>query len=119
MGIAKSILIVEDEELIQAVLRQILATEGHKSTVVKTGQEALNLPELGSGFDLILLDHGLPDMTGLELSNRVSEITPQTPIVLISGNPDLLESKLPSHVAAVVAKPFNLNALLELVRRLA
>jgi CheY-like chemotaxis protein len=66
------ILIVEDDEMVQGFLNLHLEKEGYRTTAVATGAEMMAALEEG-GFDLILLDLGLPDGDGLSLARQVRE----------------------------------------------
>lgn len=111
-----SILVVEDDASSRAVLR--LACEGIRAAVVEasTGADALRI-STERELDLVLLDVGLPDITGFEVCRRVRAAGVTTPIVIISGRADLMDVVLGIELGAddYVRKPFNVR---ELVARL-
>ncbi len=77
------ILIIEDEPQIRRFLRASLAAQGYQLVEVASGQEGL--AQVASRQpDLILLDLGLPDIDGLEVTRRLREWT-QTPIMVLSA----------------------------------
>ncbi|MGZ3650554.1 MAG: response regulator [Bdellovibrionota bacterium] len=118
MAPEKAILVVDDEEQIQVVLRQILKLDHYLVTAAHTGAQAMELLAQNHDFRLILLDLTLPDCRGLELASRIVEKTvSRIPILLISGNPELSEMKLPPGVVGAVGKPFDFAELLRLVRQ--
>ena len=77
------ILLVEDEAHIVRALRPALETEGHQLAHVSAGAAALEALA-GEGFDLILLDLGLPDMDGKDVIRRVREWS-EVPILVLSA----------------------------------
>src|SRR4051794_9037499 len=82
-----NILLVEDDPTHRMLCQCSLQAEGLDYSVeaVATGKEALERLKTASFFNLILLDHGLPDCTGLELLQQIKELSPQTPVVMITG----------------------------------
>ncbi|MBP9855146.1 MAG: response regulator transcription factor [Candidatus Omnitrophica bacterium] len=76
------ILIVDDEKAIRRFLKTSLTSQGYEVGEAKNGKEAI--AELKSFRpDAIVLDLGLPDIDGIEVTKRIREIT-QTPIVIVS-----------------------------------
>lgn len=77
------ILVIEDDPQIQRFLRATLADSGYDYLMATTAQEGLRLTGLQHP-DLIILDLGLPDMDGLEVTRRLREWT-STPIIVLSA----------------------------------
>ncbi|MBI2422242.1 MAG: PAS domain S-box protein [Candidatus Hydrogenedentes bacterium] len=120
-GGSGSILVVEDEAIVRDLVGQMLNRAGY--TVHSAGNateclELLNGPELT--IDLALLDVIMPDMNGVELSYKIKEIYPETPILYMSGYTDDIISDYMQHSEAIhlVRKPFTTAALLEQIRAL-
>lgn len=81
-----AILIVEDEELVMNVYRQMLQKLGYKTIEAITGGEAVNIVEQHKGnIGLVLLDIGLPDMTGGNVFSIIKKINPEQKVVVCSG----------------------------------
>ena len=76
------VLVVDDETSIRRYLRAALATEGFAIYEASTGQEAVNGVVLHHP-DIIILDLGLPDFDGVEVTRRLREWS-QTPIIVLS-----------------------------------
>jgi DNA-binding NtrC family response regulator len=112
----KSILIVDDDETIQAVLKEILQLEGYGVETAATGKEAIEKSE-ASFFNLSIIDIKLPDMEGTELISELNKSNPQMIKVVITGFPsfDNAVKSLNLGADAYVTKPVNSNELLELV----
>lgn len=66
------ILLVEDEPISQRVAQLMLENLGHQVNVADTGGKALNLL-INEAYDLILMDLGLPDMTGDQVTIKIRE----------------------------------------------
>lgn len=80
----KTILIVDDDVQICALLSDIFEEHNYQVLSVHCGQEALTLLANSKPIDLILLDLILPDTNGLLLLQQLKQITP-VPIILLSG----------------------------------
>lgn len=80
----KSILIVEDEKLLNWSLAKSLAKWGFDVHPVFTGREAVALLEK-SGFDVILLDYQLPDLDGLQVARCIRKAQPRAVIFLVTA----------------------------------
>jgi DNA-binding response OmpR family regulator len=108
-----SILVVDDDASNRAMLR--LACEGLRAGVIEasTGTDALRLI-VDAQPDLVLLDIGLPDISGLEVCRRVRAAGITTPILVISGRADLVDVVLGIELGAddYIRKPYNVRELL-------
>jgi len=78
------ILAIDDDPLVRATLRDLLALEGHEVSVTADGEQALELVARES-FDLILCDLSLPGIAGAQLLEQLRERAPITPIVALTG----------------------------------
>jgi two-component system, OmpR family, KDP operon response regulator KdpE len=76
------VLVVDDENSIRRYLRAALSAQGFSVYEAATGGEALNIV-LSSRPDIIILDLGLPDFNGIEVTRRLREWS-QTPIIILS-----------------------------------
>jgi two-component system chemotaxis response regulator CheY len=64
-------LVVDDSSAMRAILRMALKKQGFEVAEAKHGVEALSTLEVGSDFDLILIDWNMPQMNGFELLRRI------------------------------------------------
>src|SRR3989440_9422960 len=78
------ILVVDDEEYVRDLLRDILEKEGCEAVVAEGGHQALSLFENGN-FDAVFTDVGMPDMNGWELSRAVRKRNSNIPVAVITG----------------------------------
>lgn len=109
-----TILFVDDEEPVRVVAQRALGKLGFEVFTAINGQEALELLE-EKKVDLVVSDITMPALDGIELARRLGELKPELPVILCSGNPPTLSSKL--HISAFLPKPFELNELHAAVRR--
>jgi two-component system, NtrC family, nitrogen regulation response regulator NtrX len=79
------ILIVDDEEPIRDVLRQLFEYEGHEVRTASSGHQALR-SVAQEPADVVFLDVKMPGMDGLEALGRLKEATPGAQMVMISGH---------------------------------
>ncbi|MBP1598725.1 MAG: two-component system, NtrC family, response regulator [Acidobacteria bacterium] len=79
-----SILVVEDEKLLNWSLAKSLSKWGFHVLPVFTGSEAMAQMEKG-GFDIILLDYQLPDVDGLQVARWIRKTRPSASIILVTA----------------------------------
>lgn len=79
------VLLVEDEKIIQMVHSSLLRKLGCEVELAENGEQALK--KFGNGFDVILMDIGLPDMRGSQVAAEIrrSESGKRTPIVAVTA----------------------------------
>ncbi|MFW6640604.1 response regulator transcription factor [Nocardiopsis algeriensis] len=111
------ILIVEDEERIASFVRKGLAAGGFATTVVATGAEAVDHAVTG-GFDLMLLDLGLPDTDGFDVLRRIRALGVDMPVVILTARDGVRDTVTGLEIGAddYVTKPFRFEELLARVR---
>ena len=80
----KVILCVDDNEQALSVRKFLLETRGYRVLTALSSEEALDVFRSG-GIDLVLSDLLMPQMDGNELVRRMKEITPEVPMILVSG----------------------------------
>ncbi|MGB9721852.1 MAG: sigma-54-dependent transcriptional regulator [bacterium] len=78
------LLLIEDEEAQRLLLKRILEKEGYRINEAKDGKTGIDL-FINEDFDLVLLDQKLPDMNGLEVIEKIKEINPIIPIIIITA----------------------------------
>ena len=81
------ILIIDDEAGIRDTLAMIFEYEQHSVTTAESGMEGLRLAQNSDGpIDCILLDVKMPGMDGLETLDKLREVRPDVPVIMISGH---------------------------------
>ena len=118
-GASARILLAEDDNDMRRFLVKALQTAGYAVASFDNGLSAYNrLRE--EPFELLLTDIVMPEMDGIELARRATELDPEIKVMFITGfaavalNPD---NKTPKD-ARVLSKPFHLRELVSEVQRL-
>ena len=112
------ILLAEDDEAMRSYIERALHNAGYDVTAVDRGTMALPLLE-DQDYDLLLSDIVMPEMDGIELAQRCSEVSPRTKVMFITGFAAV--SLRPSREAPqskVLSKPFHLKDLVAEVERM-
>lgn len=121
MSLNKHILLVEDDASLRATLRACLEMAGYTCIEAKDGQDARGRLE-NDRPDLIVTDHQMPKVTGLELVKglKSQKITQAIPIIFYSGQltADLKNHALQVGANVVLGKPFSLKEFLDLVAQI-
>jgi two-component system cell cycle sensor histidine kinase/response regulator CckA len=113
------ILVVEDEPVLAGLISRMLRDMGYASENVATARQAMGLLEDGAlRPDLFVLDVRLPDMSGLQLAQRVARLLPAVPALFISGHPETQVRMASEPGAAFLPKPFSSYELAAAVRQL-
>jgi CheY-like chemotaxis protein len=98
------VLIVDDDLLVLTGMAALIEDLGHVAIEVPSASEALAVLASGEAVDVIVTDHAMPNMTGLQLAHCVQEKYPGMPIVLATGYAELPAD--PAHFGLVkLAKP--------------
>lgn len=111
----RTLLVVEDDKELREYYRTVLSLEGYDVVESANGLDALRCID-SAPPDLIVLDLGLPEITGYEILTEVSmqAFTRRIPIVVVTGTVERLDH-LP--VECVLRKPITSDALIQAVRR--
>lgn len=114
-----SILIVEDDNDINNMLRDLLISNGYKSESAFSGTEAIMRMEKKS-FSLVLLDLMLPGLTGEDVLEKIRKNNNETPIIIISAKDDKQSKVLMLKGGAddYITKPFDTDELLARIEAL-
>lgn len=114
-----SLLFVEDDPQLRAMLEPVLEDEGYAVITAADGQRALHLA-LTRAIDLVLLDRGLPGLEGLDVLGRLRGAGVEVPVLVLSarGNPADRVDGLDAGAEDYLAKPFDLAELLARLRAL-
>jgi len=111
-----TILLIEDEDLVIEIIREMLDMSGYRVLVAKTGKDAIHITETFDGdIDLALLDIKLPDMEGGKVYPLIMEARPNLKVIVCSGfsieGP--AQKILDSGAQDFIQKPFSLATLSE------
>jgi len=114
----ETILLVEDEEAVRAVIRKMLLANGYAVLDARHGRDALQVAARHRGtIDLLVTDVVMPEMGGRELAERLAAQRPELRVLFISGyTSDEVLRKGVGTEGAFVQKPFTSDVLLRSIR---
>lgn len=110
---AIKILWIDDEIELLKPHAMFLEKKGYETQMINNAIDALEIiPH--ENFDAVLIDENMPGMGGLEALQKIKEIKPQLPIVMITKNEEehIMEEAIGAHIADYLIKPVNPNQIL-------
>ena len=107
------ILVVDDDAIILAGTAAMLEDLGHTVVEAASGLRALELLEADPAVDLVITDHAMPGMTGLELVGRIRVLRPELPVIIASGYADVQGN--PDPRVRRIAKPYHEQDLARII----
>jgi CheY-like chemotaxis protein len=115
------ILFVDDEPALANIGQQILESLGYKVTARTSSVEALELFRTKpNGFDLVITDMTMPNLTGDELAEEMIRINPQIPVILCTGYSAKINQQraMAMGIRAFISKPVLKKDMAETIRRI-
>lgn len=114
-----SILIVDDQKGVRRLLEEVFKKDGWEVSTAVDGSEAVILA-IQLEPDIILMDMKMPNMNGLEASQKIIEKNPGLSIVMMTayGEMEVVRAALDSGVKKCVTKPFDIIYLRDMVNGL-
>ena len=111
------ILVIDDESAIRNTLKEVLEYEKHEVDLAEDGSKGLEMFSANS-YDIVLCDIKMAKMDGIEVLAKISEITKDTPVIMISGhgNIDTAVDAIKKGAYDFLEKPLDLNRLLITIR---
>jgi two-component system, NtrC family, nitrogen regulation response regulator NtrX len=111
------ILVIDDERSIRNTLKDILEYEKYEVDLAEDGIKGLEKVKQ-TEFDIILCDIKMPGMDGIEVLEKIMEISPDSPVVMISGhgNIDTAVASIKKGAYDFIEKPLDLNRILITIR---
>lgn len=111
------ILVVDDDDDLRKLLRALLEGDGYQVFSCRDASRALKVFANRSDIDLLLTDFQMPEMSGLELSQRITEWQPGLPVLILSGVelPDEVRSKIAANGWELIRKPCEVPLLLHMI----
>lgn len=111
------ILVVDDDEDIRRLNNEVLSCSGYKVDTAADGAVAWDVLKLNS-YDLLVTDHKMPKVTGVELLKKLRAARMAVPVIMISGT---IPKELSRHpwlqIDATLLKPYTADELLAIVRK--
>jgi signal transduction histidine kinase len=110
-----NVLVVDDDSLVAAGTAAMLEDLGHSVLEASSGLEALAVLERETSVELVITDHAMPGMTGMELAQRLKERWPGLPVILASGYADIPQNGDGLRNLPRLSKPFLQGQLAEAI----
>ena len=116
-AMSKTVLIVEDEQAIADSIAYALRTDGFTPRHVTLGEQALAVLRSEAAPQLVVLDIGLPDMSGLEVCRRLRQFS-EVPVIFLTARSDEIDRIVGLEIGAddYVTKPFSPRELVARIR---
>jgi len=118
-GGCETILLVDDEERIVDISREMLKYLGYTVYASTSTTQALRaFKHRPNGYDLVITDQSMPDMSGQDLAKEIRVIRPDIPIILFTGNGNVEHDDLAdaTEFAAVLKKPLRIKEMAKALR---
>lgn len=113
------VLVVDDQRNIVEFLESIIADKGHQVDTAYDGRQAFDLLQKVQ-YDLAIIDHNMPEMTGMELLKYMKEAGLPVRTVIISGYPNIQESFFRRlGVDEFIKKPFGIEDIEKILEKYA
>ena len=119
MGIKARILVVEDNCSHSESIMEILKENGYLAECTFNGKDAVERAG-DSKYDIAIVDINLPDISGNEVAERITEISPSTEFIYMTGNATInstIEAVKQKNVVSYETKPLDMNHLLSLINQ--
>ncbi len=114
IGAGRTVLLVDDEETVRAIGRQMLEELGFKTLIARDGMEALELFGARPGeISCVMLDLTMPHMDGEEAFRELKRISPDVKVIMSSGynEQDVTQRFVGKGLAGFIQKPYKLLEL--------
>jgi DNA-binding NtrC family response regulator len=108
------ILVIDDEQRIRTTLREILEYEEHSVELAADGPTALKILTERNDFEIVLCDIKMPEMDGIEVLEKITEMQSDAQVIMISGHGtvDAAVESIKKGAFDFIEKPLDLNRLL-------
>lgn len=112
-----NILVADDDRLIRTMLEAALSLNGFRVSLAKSGREAISAA-CQQSFDAVISDIYMPEGDGLEVLRELRALFPSLPVILMTaqGELDVTVQALADGASDVIAKPFDIAALVKLLK---
>lgn len=111
-----TVLVVEDDVLVRAVLAETLRGEGYVVVEAENAEAALQFLATATSVDLVFSDVRMPGaINGVELARRLARERPEVPVILTSGDVDPEQLR---GIGGFLAKPYKLDHAMQMVAEL-
>jgi len=116
---SECILVADDDSMVLSMIKNALRVHGYSVIEASNGEEALEtFRKRQAEIHLVLIDQTMPKISGQEVCQQISKLSPETPLILTSGYGfDESEDLLEKQSFSFIGKPYSLPDLFSLMRR--
>ncbi|MDI6796723.1 MAG: response regulator [Desulfatibacillaceae bacterium] len=110
------VLIVDDEQQFRATTKKILDKRGFETLVAENGMDAIKM--MSQKPDVVILDIKMPEMDGLTALDKIKDLSPDTPVIMLTGHggPQSAKAARESKAFDFLAKPCSMDLLAVKIR---
>jgi len=113
-----NIMVIDDEEIMHSLFRDILQDEGYEVITVSCGIEAEKKAK-ETFFDIVFIDIHMPVMNGLETLRAIRQVSPETTFIMMDSYPDyLLAESVREGAISCIHKPFDIEEVKSIIRKI-
>lgn len=119
-GGVETVLVIEDEEMLLDIMRNFLVQKGYSVMGAHDGEEGISIySEHSDGIDLVVLDLGLPKLSGEQVIEQMRAVNPAVKIAIASGfiDSERQTSLMNAGISVFIEKPYSMNQVLVSVRK--
>jgi DNA-binding NtrC family response regulator len=118
-GVARRILVVDDEAPIRDLCARVLSRNGFEVTLASTGEDAVSRLQ-AAPYDLVISDIRMPGISGIDVLTTAKTLHPGIHVILITGfgTSEVADRANQGGVYRILTKPFDALELLGIVRKL-
>ncbi len=117
----KYVLVIEDEENLRHIIKELLENEGYKVILASSAKEGIELYEANKNIiEVVLLDFYLPDINGNEVFKHLKTINPHVKVILTSGfeYDETIQEVMDRGALGFIGKPFNREQILSFISKI-
>lgn len=113
-GLAARIVVVDDEDFIRDLYKDVFESRGITVFAAQSGDEALSLLKtMRHGPDAVIMDHRMPGKDGIETTREILRMNPSIPIIFSSADETVREQALEAGAVSFWTKPFPVTMLVD------
>jgi len=108
------VFVVDDEDFIRELYKDMFESRGHTVFSAKDGDEAVRLiRDMPSKPDAIIMDHRMPGKDGIETTKMIRSIDPSIPIIFSSADDTIRDQAIRAGAISFWTKPFPISMLID------
>jgi CheY-like chemotaxis protein len=113
-GLSARVFVVDDEEFIRELYKDMFESRGHTVFSARDGDEAVRLiRNMPSKPDAIIMDHRMPGKDGIQTTREIKDIDPSIPIIFSSADETVREQAIRAGAVSFWTKPFPISMLID------